>query len=185
MIDLTYWRSLPSQSKLSLKIKCGDEWKSTLFTYWHLVEDELVYGQLVFDEDEEDFVNTEGQTFKYGCETSDDCFVKGEKHLHLLNVFDTEYVKCEVNILSEARTEELPLNFVPIPKKYYQTLCEKWREVHLAHDYMDQGWTDIINGEGVEHLMDDSPLFKVEDDEVVIFSGEGLWIDQRDLHQLM
>ena len=184
MVNLTYWQLLPSQSKLSLKIKCYDEWKSALFTYWHLVEEELVYGQFVFDEDEEDLLSTDGQTFKYGCEPHDDCFVEGEKHLHIFNVSDTEYMKCEIKIISESKTDKLPLNFVSVASKYYLNLCENWREVHLGHDYMDQGWTDIIGGEGVEHLMDDLSLFKVEGDEVVIFQGEGLWIDERDLHKL-
>ena len=186
MIDLTYLQSLPSESQLSLKIKCDDEWKSALFTYWHLVEDELIYGQLVFDEDEneEDSMSTAGQTFKYGCDVYDDCFVEGETHLHIYNVFDSEYRRCEIRVVSESKTQKLPLNFVSIPSQYYQCLCEKWREVHLAHDYMDQGWTDIIDGEGVEHLMDNRSLFRLQDDEIVIFHGEGLWIDSRDLHKL-
>ncbi len=116
MVDLTYWQLLPRQSKLSLMIEYGDEWKSAVFTYWHLVENELVYGQLSFDKEGGDFINTEGQTFKYGCEINDICFVEGEKHLHIFNVSDTKYAKCKVNILSESKTNELPLNFVSIPK---------------------------------------------------------------------
>ena len=184
MVDLTYWQSLPSQSKLSLEIKCGDECESGLFTYWHLVDDELVYGELVLDGDEDYFNNLEGWTFTYECHPCDDCFVEGEKHLHIFNVADSEFMRCEVKILSESKTDKLPLNFVSIPSKYYKSVCEKWREVHLAHDYMDQGWTDIIGGEGVEHLMNDLPLFQVQNDEVVIWKDDGLWIDRRDLHKL-
>ena len=49
---------------------------------------------------------------------------------------------------------------------------------------MDQGWRDIINGKGVEHLIDNSPLFTVENDKIVIFRGEGLWINHLDLQKL-
>jgi hypothetical protein len=32
--------------------------------------------------------------------------------------------------------------------------------------------------------LDDSPLFMIEDEEVVIFGGKGLWIDMIDLSKL-
>jgi hypothetical protein len=79
MVDITYWKSLPRESKVSLKIKCDNEWEHAVFTYWYTVDDVLIYGQLTFDRDSEYLSNTEGQTFTYECDSNNNCylFLKG------------------------------------------------------------------------------------------------------------
>ena len=76
-----------------------------------------------------------------------------------------------------------PLNFVSIDSKYLETLKQNYKKLHLAHDYMDQGWTDIENGEDIEHLGNEEAFWD-ESGEITIFSGEGFWINEKDFSKL-
>jgi hypothetical protein len=182
---INYWRSLPRQSKLSIKIKSDGQLQTGIFTYWHSVDNTDIYGQLAYNGSS---TKVYGCVFTYNCDCLCDAYyaLDTKQHLHIMNAADTEFVDCEVFVINEKKSNQLPLNFTSIPSQYYDKLSKKWQEVHLGYGSMDmdQGWTDVINGLGIEHLIDEKPLFIIEDKCVQLFTGEGLWIDELDLLKL-
>ena len=172
-MDINFWKTLPRHTCLTLFLFVNNVKRKVYCKYFHSTLDE-VYCSYNFEENNLD----------------NDCvsFLIFDNEDVVLNVDDFEI--CEGTILTSIKiqninkTNEQPLIFSIINKKYINTINTHYKQLHLAHNYMDQGWENIINGNDLEHLYTDEPLFSIEDENVSLFGGEGLWINNECLPKL-
>jgi hypothetical protein len=171
-MDFNFWKKLPSQTCLTLLF---NKTLSVDCKYFHCTEDE-VYCSYRF-ENNKDYNN---------CVS----FLVYKKNKVMLNMNVDDYEFYEHNVSSKIKSIELktfcatnlkPLNFSYIDKKYVDILNDNYLQFHLAHDYMDQGWTEIEESEVKNYK---KPLFATDDEHVYLFEGEGLWINNDSLSKL-
>lgn len=183
-MNITYWQSLPTLTQLEIEVRVkpsvvpllldGSQWSfkrvnaTTLnlqCVYCHTIENYRVYCQ---------YDPNEPINFLFDFNEGSSCSIyDSERETH----------PCQLTIISEKHPiNQTPRHFISIPANYYEALHDCWTKVHLGYDYMDQGWYDVYGEDDMAHIGQTfDEIFKIDDeDEVYIFTGEGLWIDKAD-----
>ena len=140
-MDIHFWKQLPTQTCLTLYLYANNKKEKVYCQYFHCTEN-CVY-------------------FKYNLENN---YYEGERSSFFLfengnvilnqetNTFTLGTILTSIKIKSIKKSNELPLLFSLIDKKYLNVVNSHFKELHLAHDFRDQGWDDIFYGNQFEHL---------------------------------
>ena len=140
-MDIEFWKMLPRHTTLTLLIEMDEyDTKTVYCKYFHSTETEI-YCSYFFNEYEMDDYCTSFLVF-------DDDEIVLNTHESIIK---------SIQILEINKTDELPLVFSFIDKKYVDIINSHYKELHLAHNYLDQGWT-TINEEELETLNNELKL---------------------------
>jgi hypothetical protein len=173
-MDINFWKTLPSQTCLILYLYKNNKKEIIHCKYFHCAENKVY---LSYNLEEDVFCDE-----KYLCLI----FNNGNVILNIeTHSFSQGTILTSIKIKSVKKTNQLPLNFSFINKKYIDIISKNYKDFHLAHDYLDQGWSDIINGNDLEHLVIlGIPLFTIDEEYISLIEGEDLWINDNCLPKL-
>jgi hypothetical protein len=207
-MNSTYWRQLPTNTKLLIKIK-GDnvrhlgqvlpsqliictnnttkdnEWVIFMGTFSHTCTINTVRLVPIDTSDDQDSVECSYRVYfdeNNGTFPVFD-FDNGQLCVH---TNETNLIPCRIEIMKSVEPDiKRTCNYVDLPIGCIDQLRECYTELHLAFDYLDQGFITIHGQEDYEEECLGSSfdeIFTIEDNgEVTIFSGETVWIDEKDL----
>lgn len=174
-MDLHFWKTLPTQTCLTLNLYENKKKEKIYCKYFHCAENKVY---LSYNLEKEDLYDND-------CVY---CFIFDNENV-ILNIethhFYQGTVLTSIKIKSIKTTNQPPLHFSYIDKKYIDIINNHYKDLHLAHDYLDQGWSDIIDGNDLEHLViNDVPLFSANEEYITLIEGEDLWINNNCLPKL-
>jgi hypothetical protein len=205
-MDPLFWNSLPTKSKLTIELQAIDpNYFDDLYDeHITLINEEnnlgnmkltkinentytftCIYSHICVDDVNELNSDSSRQIYFYENDTPYQAIEYYDNEIILLNTYYSND-NFTLTIKNIKPSNDYPLCFVSIANKYYDRLTKNYAFVHLAYDYMDQGWTDIINGENLDLLKkSNGPMFELGDDgHIFIFQGEGFWINKNDICKL-
>lgn len=159
-MNMEYWKTLPGQTKLLLQIETEDSNQLINCMFSHLWFDPR-------DNDACIYCQTYNEV--------DDCYDYPSQFLDFYEgSFWFEQGECvSINIFREERTINYPTLYVPIDEKYIDFIKNNYNKLDICYDYMDQGWSQ---------LDDSDNSFFIENGHVVLFTGEGLWINKTNIN---
>jgi hypothetical protein len=167
------WKNIPANSHVDLTITYSDrKIKVKKLLYCHYVIDSNIHHIIyLYADKHEDYYSVDIWNKNCVNEEYDES-----------TLYENEIIDKTIEI---TKSNNIPLVFISIDKKYLHEVNAHYKKLHLATDFMDQGWCEYIEGRGLDHLTKyNEDLFFVDGNDITIWAGEGLWINKNNMSYL-